>query len=919
MPKRTPEEEARELIDQQLAAAGWMVQDRDDADIDAGRGVAIREFPLQGGDEADYLLYADGKAIGVVEAKPKGTTLTGVETQSTKYLNGLPASLPVYQRPLPMAYESTGVETRFTNRLEPHARSREVFTFHRPETLVEWATQPIQLRGALREMPPLVPGSLWEVQQRAIVNLERSLAQNRPRSLVQMSTGSGKTFTACNSTYRLIRHAGARRILFLVDRSNLGRQTLKEFQQFVTPDDGRKFTELYNVQHLQGSNIDRVSRVCITTIQRLYSILKGEELDPELEEGSMYQAASPLLKQPAPVEYNPAIPIETFDFIVTDECHRSIYNLWAQVLEYFDAFLIGLTATPSKQTIGFFKQNLVMEYPHEQAVADGVNVGFDVYRIRTRITEQGSKVEKEFSVIKRDRQTRAKRWQQLDEELIYDAKQLDRDVTAPDQIRTVVRAYKDALFTDLFPGRTHVPKTLIFAKDDSHADDIVQIVREEFGAGNDFCQKITYRTTGDTPENLIAAFRNSYFPRIAVTVDMIATGTDIKPLEVVFFMRSVKSRLFFEQMKGRGVRVISDTDFAAVTPDGGSKTHFVIVDAVGVCEAAKTETVPLERKRTVSFEKLMEAVAFGNVDEDVVSSLAGRLARLDHRLSDEQRQEIREATGGKSLTEIVGTLVNALDPDQQVERAKEEFGTDKPTPQQVEKATLQFLTQATKPLRTAKARNKIVEIKQSFEQTIDTVSADELLEANFSQQAMDRAKQTVTSFEQFIVEHKDEITALQVLYSQPYRRRLTFAEVRELAKAIEKPPLGLTTGRLWQAYQTLEKSRVHGSGGKQLTDIVSVVRFALHQDSALAPFAESVNERFADWLKDQQSNGRSFTPEQLRWLELIRDHIAASMSITADDFEYTPFNEEGGLGKVYQVFGDELNKLLDELNEVLAA
>ena len=918
MPK-TPEEQARENIDRQLDACGWQVQDRADADITANRGIAIREFPLLGGDEVDYMLYADGKAIGVVEAKPEGSTLTGVEIQSTKYTQGLRPDLPAHRRPLPFAYESTGAETRFTNGLDPDARSRLVFTFHRPETLIEWAQQASQLRARLRRMTPLVPGSLWEVQQRAIINLEQSLADFRPRSLIQMSTGSGKTFTAVNFIYRLIRHADARRVVFIVDRGNLGRQTLKEFQQFVTPDDGRKFTELYNVQHLQSSAIDKVSRVCITTIQRLYSILKGEELDPELEEGSIFDTGPTLDREPIPVEYNPGIPIETFDFIVTDECHRSIYNLWRQVLDYFDAHIIGLTATPSKQTIGFFDSNLVMEYNHEQAVADRVNVNFDVYRIRTRITEQGSQVDRGYYVDKRDRNTRAKRYELLDEDLVYDEKKLDRDVVAPDQIRTVVRAFRDALFTDLFPGRTWVPKTLIFAKDDSHADDIVQIVREEFGKGNEFCRKITYKTTGAKPEDLIAEFRNSPMPRIAVTVDMIATGTDIKPLEVVFFMRSVKSRTFFEQMKGRGVRVINDTDFQAITPDGGSKTHFVIVDAVGVCEACKTDTQPLERKRTVPFATLVEAVALGSTDEDVISSLAGRLARLDQRLSKDQRAEIQAATGGRTLTEVVSGLVAAIDPDQQLERARAEHNTPGPTDPQVRQTATVMITEATTPLRKAKARNTIVEIKRSFEQTVDTVSQDELLEAGFDAKARDRARQAIRSFETFIEENRDEITALQVLYSRPYRRRLTFSEIRELTDAIRKPPLQLTPEHLWRAYETLEKSKVRGSGGKQLTDIVSLVRHALRQDETLTPYGDVVEQRFADWLRSQEAAGRRFTPEQMRWLTLIRDHIAASMMITVDDFEYTPFNEEGGIGKVYQVFGNEFNRLLDELNEVLAA
>jgi len=379
---------------------------------------------------------------------------------------------------------------------------------------------------------------------------------------------------AVNLCYRLIKFANAKRILFLVDRNNLGRQTKREFQQFITPDDRRKFTELYNIQHLNSNVIDPVSRVCITTIQRLYSMLKGEtEFDETLEEQSIFEMYSYEL-QPKEISYNPNIPIETFDFIITDECHRSIYNLWRQVLEYFDAFIIGLTATPSKQTIGFFNQNLVSEYNYERAVADGVNVPYEVYRIKTEITEKGSKVEAGYFIDKRDKLTRKVLWEQLDDDIEYSPNQLDRDVVAPNQIRTIIRTFKEKLFTEILPGRKEVPKTLIFAKDDSHAEDIVHIVREEFGRGNDFCKKITYRTTGERPEDLIQSFRNSYNPRIAVTVDMISTGTDIKPIECIIFMRDVKSRIYFEQMKGRGTRTLSSTELNAVTPDAKHKTNF---------------------------------------------------------------------------------------------------------------------------------------------------------------------------------------------------------------------------------------------------------------------------------------------------------------------------------------------------------
>lgn len=350
-------------------------------------------------------------------------------------------------------------------------------------------------------------------------------------------------------------------------------------------------------------------------------MLAGEtDFDPDNEEGSLFEAGGALATlPPKEVQYNPAVPIETFDVIISDECHRSIYHLWRGVLEYFDAFVVGLTATPNKQTFGFFQRNLVMEYGYERAVADGVNVDYQVYRIRTRITGQGGKVERDFYVDKRDLLTRDIRWTRLEDELVYTAQQLDRDVVAPNQLRTVLQAFKDALFTDLFPGRTEVPKTLIFAKDDSHAEDIVQEVRRVFDRGNEFAQKITYKTTGIKPEDLVAQFRNSYYPRIAVTVDMIATGTDIKPLEVLLFLRSVKSQGFFEQMKGRGTRTIGDSDFQAVTPDARTKTHFVLVDAVGVVERAKSDSPPLERQRSLPFDKLLDAVAWGARDDDTLS------------------------------------------------------------------------------------------------------------------------------------------------------------------------------------------------------------------------------------------------------------------------------------------------------------
>ncbi len=916
-----PEETARQKIDELLEAAGWKIQDYRELNLGASLGVAVREFPVESG-PADYLLFLEREAVGVVEAKPEGTTLSGVAEQSQKYLKNIPEDLPQVQDPLPFAYDTTGIETFFRDLRDPQPLSRRIFAFHKPETLKEWLSQGDTLRKRLAELPPLREEGLRECQIEAIKGLEESFAQAKQRSLIQMASGSGKTYTSVSFIYRLIKFANAKRILFLVDRNNLGRQTRSEFQDYSTPDDRRKFAELYNVQHLTSNTIDPVSKVCITTIQRLFSMLKGEpEFDEEIEEHSIFEISPQEVGAPKEVSYNPQIPIETFDFIVTDECHRSIYKLWRQVLEYFDAFIIGLTATPSKQTLGFFNQNLITEYSHERAVADGVNVGYEVYRIRTKITEEGSYVEADYYIDKRDKLTRAIRWEQLKEDLEYSSAQLDRSVVAPDQIRTVIKKFKDKLFTEIFPGRKEVPKTLIFAKDDSHAEDIVHIVRDEFSKGNNFCKKITYRTTGEKPEDLIASFRNAYFPRIAVTVDMISTGTDIRPLECIIFMRDVKSRVYFEQMKGRGTRTISDTDIKAVTPDALHKTHFVIVDAIGVCENDKTDSRPLESKRSVPFDKLIMSVALGDRDEDTRTSLAGRLARLDREIDEKDRKEIEETAEGKSLKHIINGLLDTGDPDKEFERAKESFNTETPTEEKIKEASQQLAKIACAPFDNPELRNKLIGLNKRSEQIIDTVSIDTVTQAGFDEQAKEKARTIVDTFKRFIEENKDELTALQIIYSLPYsKRHFTFEEIKQLAATIKKPPYNLTPEVLWKAYEQLEKSKIRGAGPeKLLTDIISLMRFAIGESSLLEPFSDSVNRRFNDWMEQQEKVRKSFTPEQKEWLVMIKDHIATSLSISIDDFQSVPFNQRGGAIKVYQLFGQDLDRILEDLNEVLAA
>jgi type I restriction enzyme R subunit len=959
------EADAREEIDRALVASGWLVQDLAAVNLYAGSGVAVREVPLAPGHGvADYLLYADGQAVGVVEAKRVGETLTGVEVQSEKYGAGLPAGIPAPVRPLPFLYQSTGVETRFTNRRDPVPKSRDLFAFHRPETLAAWATvEP--LRARLGAMPGVAPGGLWPAQLDTVRRLEGSLAAGRPRALVQMATGSGKTIAAVASIYRLLKFAGARRVLFLVDRANLGRQALKEFQSYRTPDDGRLFTEFYNVQRLTANRVDPVANVVIGTVQRLYSMLRGEpamadeadELDADTALDAVTSGGLDALRRdPIPVAYNPDLPVELFDVVFVDECHRSIYTLWRQVVEYWDAFLVGLTATPSKLTYGFFDANVVQEYGHERAVADGVNVDFDVYRIRTAITEQGSTVEAGQVVDRRDRETRRRRWEQLDEPLVYDAAALDRDVVAPDQIRTVVRAFRDRFLPEVFPERRHVPKTLVFAKDDSHADDLVKILRDELALGNDAVQKITYKTgtarlvervpgpdgrdvervtyrsSGVTPELLLQSFRTSYHPRIAVTVDMIATGTDVKPLEVLWFMRTVRSRTLFEQMKGRGVRVVLPDDLKGVTPDAEAKTRFVIVDCVGVCEGPLADTRPMDRQPTVSLERLLQAVAMGNVDPEVASTLASRLVRLDARLGRDERASVAATTGGPTLRDLAHGIVDALDPDRHREAARAlaaaapgarvaEPGWE-PGEALVARARASLLRAALAPVAgDPQLRERLLDLRRAKDQTIDTASADTLLGAGLSPEARDRALGLTTRFEAFLTECRDELAALRLLYGSrgPGRARLTRAAVEELRAALldRKPPLALDA--VWQAYETLDRARVRGGPARLLTDVVALVRFATHRDDALAPLPAVARGRLDAWLARAEADGRAFTPDQRAWLAMMAEHVAANVEIEAEDFDDPPFAQRGGLAGAHRVFGAELPRVLEEIGEVIAA
>ena len=923
---QNPEQKARDNIDALLEQAGWSVQSIKTMDFNVGAGQAIREYQTDVG-PADYVLFVDKKAIGVIEAKREdlGQNLTAVEQQTEDYASAK-LKWVSNKAPLPFLYESTGVITRFTDARDPKPRSREVFSFHRPETLKEWFSQPKSLRARLQDIPSLNPKDLpakelrlRACQEIAIENLEESFKADRPRALIQMATGAGKTYTAITSIYRLLKYADAKRILFVVDTKNLGEQAEQEMMSYLPIDDNRKFTELYTLQRLKSSFVDKSAQVSICTIQRLYAILKDKELDEAAEEINPAELAQP--KQPMPVVYNEKIPPEFFDFIFIDECHRSIYNLWLQVLDYFDASLIGLTATPDNRTYGFFKKNVVSDYSHEKAVADGVNVGNEIYTIETQVTQQGAQINAKQQVERREKLTRKKRWEMKDEDEAYAATQLDRSVVNPDQIRTVIRTFRDKL-PEIFPSRKEVPKTLIFAKTDSHADDIIQTVREEFGEGNAFCKKLTYKCDED-PKSVLAQFRNAYYPRIAVTVDMIATGTDVKPLECLLFMRDVKSRNYFEQMKGRGTRTLDMDDLRKVTPSATSaKTHYVIVDAIGVTKSLKTASQPLITKPTVPLRDLAMGVMMGAHDEDTVSSLAGRLARLNNQLSKDEQQQIKAKTGGIELTHIIGGLFNAIDADMIEAKASElsgqPLGTD-PGEAHRKKAQEQLVAQ-TASVFTGELIEIIDNISRDHEQTIDHDNLDMVLRAEWDKNAANNAQSLADEFAEYLKAQQDNITALNIFFSQPYRRReLSFDLIRQVLDKLklDKPKLAPT--RVWQAYSQLDAYK-----GEQpiseLTALVALIRRVCGMDATLATFDATVRRNFQNWIMKHHSGGsQKFNEAQMHWLRMIRDHVANSMHIERDDLEMSPFDSQGGLGKMYQLFGANMDSLMEELNEVLVA
>lgn len=936
-----PEEKARLVIDAKLRDAGWTIQDFNEFNPYASAGVAVREFQTNDGEEVDYALFVDGNPVGLIEAKPDESGIHLPSSASEQNLGYAKSGLKgnYDKNGLRFLYEATGLITEFTDLYDPKPRLRKIYSFHRPEHLRSLIKDYVlngnmTLRGRLQNFPELPSAGFRDCQITAITNLEASFAKNNPRALVQMATGAGKTYTAITNTYRLLKHARARRVLFLVDTKNLGEQAETEYKNYTPYDSTAKLSELYDIRRITTSNIPQTTQICISTIQRLYSMLKGEisTFPDDADEDEMDLSGGQ-----REIAYNSEYPPEFFDFIVIDECHRSIYNLWRQVLEYFDAFLVGLTATPNSHTYGFFNENVVSEYTHEQAVADNVNVGaFGTFLIETEKTRKGGTVARISQQIEvRDKRTRQQKWQSADGDVVYEGKELDNSVVNKSQIRLVLQTFRDNWHKWMyFRDRAELPKTLIFAKNDSHAADIVEIAKEVFGEGNDFCKKVTY-TTEEDEQSLLYAFRNEFYPRIAVTVTKIATGTDVKAIEILLFMRDIKSENFYEQMLGRARRTLGADGLRKASPSARSeKLGYVIVDAVGVTKTEKTSRGKgcMDTRQSVPFKKLIQSIITNDVSEDTFVSLGSRLERLDKVLKDAERNRFKELSGNISLRQLAANLKAAHDTDlieAEMKSGMSEIAYLMLSPDDKQKLREEVMAkrcrQAAMPLFSPEVRKFLMSVRNSGEQTIDP-ALDSLIFADFDEKVNLDKESLRESFREFINLYRDEILALQIIYSQDYRNRhITEKMIHELYSRMAEYNRALNETMLLAAYedQTKKKTML-----KELMDIIQIVRYEWKQIDELVPYADRVRLRYRDWLFEKNKNkeggrrgaGNSpFAAEQLVWLEMIRDFIAKNGSIEPEDFDYGDFLANGGFDRFYSLFRDKYEIIIKELNEALAA
>ena len=858
----TPEEKARQKIDLWFAEAGWKVINREDYEPTC-TAVAIREGLLKGNLEADYFLFINGKAIGVLEAKREEIDpfSNNVCEQAVLYAKSVPHIYQAYQKPLPFIFTSNGKELFFCDFREQKQSFKQIMAIPTPYELVKQ----LGISDYFAGLPSLQKKGLRDCQYEAVTELEKSFRSGQNRALMVLATGAGKTYTACLAAYRLLSYTPMRRVLFLVDRNNLGKQAEGEFGTFRLTENGDAFNTIFTVNRLRSSSIPSDSNVVISTIQRLFSFLRGDTIEDNDNDDDNEPTEEVVLPP------NPNLPHDYFDLIIIDEGHRSIYGNWRKVLEYFDtARLVGLTATPIPETMAFFNNNRIVNYTLEKSIVDGVNVDCRVYRIKTQVTENGGAILEGEKIKEETRYTGDVKTISNKETKTYTNKELNRSVINPAQIKLILSTYRDVVYTELFndPQREanfdYLPKTLIFALNETHASNIVQIAKEVFGHTDDrFVQKITY-SAGDSNE-LIRQFRNDKDFRIAVTCTLVATGTDVKPLEVLIFMRDVESLPLYIQMKGRGVRTIGDEQLRNVTPNAFSKDCFYLIDAVGVTEHEKTIPTITDELTTkiITLKELLEQITHGYLPDEHLKRLAATLSRIYNKADNSQRTEfIRLAND--DMKELASRIYEAFE-----NNILPPFISTK-EPNNERKGLVAPLANH------ADARRYLLILAAGFVNTL-MPGEDTLISKGFS---IEEAKSTTEAFEDFCKEHSDEIEALRIIYNNE-GEPITYSMLKDLENKLKMANNHFTSKQLWNSYAILNPNSVRRSSTKEesdaLTNIIQLVRFALRQIERLDSVVSTSKQYFNLWLGQNQ---REITDKQREVISRIVDYIASNGACT---------------------------------------
>lgn len=884
-----PEEKARIKIDKQLRNAGWDIVSRNE--YLPNSTTAVKEALMVGNTESDYLLFIDGKAIAVIEAKREENPLgDDVKKQAEDYaVSPQPWYALWFDNLIPLVYLANGNKIYFKNMLVPDSEYEELSQMHSPKKML----QIVGKKSEYGALPLLEKKDLRDCQFKAEKKFEESLKSGNKKNLAVLATGSGKTYLACLASYRLLNYTSVKRILFLADRNNLAAQAESEFSLFNKTENQQKMGDLYNIKRLRKEN-DIKNDIVISTIQKLFAVLVGQTIQEENEDEEDELAKRDEesdSKDVIEIGEDLKLPPDYFQMIIVDECHRSIYGKWKQVLDYFSgATVLGLTATPTPEAYAYFNNNIIEQYTDEESVVDGVNVPPRIYRIITDVTAHGGTIEKGSKVIETAKKTGKSEMLAAQTTVEYGSAELDRSVVNKNQIKEVLMAYKKAIYEDLYPTRDkkweYIPKTLIFAKDDNHATEIVNIAQEVFKAEFDneelpenFVRKITY--TAGNSNDLIRELRVEKEFRIAVTVTLVATGTDVKPLEVVLFMKDVHSDVLYTQMKGRGCRYISDDKLKEVTPNADTKECYYIVDAVGVTESEKhipKPSVGSGSTKHLSLEHLLERLAHNEVSDDNLMLLRDYCAMINKRYEESvlfrRHLDIFISDYGFAPRKIANDINIAFAEGKMVEYV---------SPSHDNTARMKLICCLIGNLQ---ARNKLLEMQSGY--MVESDDEDHVLYAGFSKES---ARTYIENFEKYLENNKDSIEALRIIYNSE-DTVITHNMLIELQDRLLAESRQYRVYQIWKNYQLLdEQGDVEELDGKTnvnaLTNLIQIVRYAFKKNQKLISLLNGYAQRFSLYCGQNQrvlTDGQKIIMQQIAEY-IINDGAISVMELNEIDTE----------------------------------